>query len=107
MGAERRHPGVLLPAVAAIVVWLGWFEIAPSLGFPTIGPAAMVNRVFVPDSNPGVWLGWILMVVALAIVAALYLALEGRGPLPHGAAFGLLFGVGAWAVSGMVLMPII
>jgi hypothetical protein len=105
--ANRRLLGVLLGAAAAIVAWLGWFQIAPALGFPTIGPAAMLNRVFVPHSNPGIWVGWILVVVALAIVAALYQVLEGRGPMPRGAAFGLLFGVAAWAIGGLILMPII
>jgi len=33
--------------------------------------------------------------------------LEVRGMIPRGAVFGLLFGVAAWAVAGLVVMPII
>jgi quercetin dioxygenase-like cupin family protein len=67
----------------------------------------MVNRVFVPHSNPGAWIGWTLLVVGLAIVVALYEVLDARGLIPRGAVFGLLFGLAAWAVGGLVVMPII
>src|SRR5213596_1365744 len=103
MRVRTRELVRLLGIAVAIVAWLGWFQIAPALGFPTIGPAAMVNRVFVPHSDPGVWLGWILVSVALAIVAALYLALDLRRAMPRGPVFGLLFGVAAWAIVGLVL----
>jgi quercetin dioxygenase-like cupin family protein len=107
--AKGQRQGVVdvLGAIAAIVAWLGWFQVAPALGFPTIGPAAMVNRVFVFHSNPGAWIGWTLLVMGLAIVVALYEVLEVRGMIPRGAVFGLLFGVTAWAVAGLVVMPII
>ena len=102
MRAKGRRLGVVdaLGVIAAIVGWLGWFQVAPALGFPTIGPAAMVNRVFVPHSNPGAWIGWTILVVGLAIVVALYEVLAARGLIPRGAVFGLLFGVAAWAVGG-------
>jgi hypothetical protein len=67
----------------------------------------MVNRVFVFHSDPGAWIGWTLLVMGLAIVVALYEVLEVRGMIPRGAVFGLLFGVAAWAVAGLVVMPII
>jgi quercetin dioxygenase-like cupin family protein len=107
--AKGRRPGVVdvLAAIAAVLAWLGWFQIAPALGFPTIGPAAMVNRVLVFHSNPGAWIGWTLLVMGLAIVVVLYEVLEARGMIPRGAVFGLLFGVAAWAVAGLVVMPII
>ncbi len=109
MRAKGRGLDVVdvLAAIAAIVAWLGWFQVAPALGFPTIGPAAMVNRVFVFHSNPGAWIGWTLLLIGLAIVVALYEVLEARGMIPRGAVFGLLFGVAAWAVAGLVVMPII
>jgi hypothetical protein len=61
MRAPRRRVEVvqLLGIIGAVIAWLGWFQIAPVLGFPTIGPAAMLNRVFVPKSDPGVWAGWV------------------------------------------------
>jgi hypothetical protein len=67
----------------------------------------MVNRVFVFHSNPGAWIGWTLLVIGLAIIVALYEVLEAREMIPRGAVFGLLFGVAAWAVAGLVVMPII
>jgi hypothetical protein len=80
-----------------VVAWLGWFQIAPALGFPTIGPAAMLNRVFVPKSDPGVWVGWVLLVVGLVAVAALYSLAAAGGWFRPGPVSGLLFGLAAWA----------
>jgi hypothetical protein len=107
--ASRRRLGAAggLGAIAAIVAWLGWFQIAPALGFPTIGPAAMLNRVFLPHSDPGVWIGWILLVLLLALAAGLYWMLDGRGLFQGRPLFGLLFGVAAWAIAGLIVMPII
>jgi quercetin dioxygenase-like cupin family protein len=96
----------VLGIVGAIVAWLGWFEIAPALGFPTIGPAAMVNRVFVPDSNPGVWVGWVVLVLGLVGVVALYFLSAARGWFKPGPVPGLLFGLAAWAIAGAVVMVI-
>jgi len=107
MRVRTRELVPLLGIAGAIVAWLGWFEIAPALGFPTIGPAAMLNRVFLPESDPGVWLGWVLIVLSLVAVAALFALATARGWIPRGALSGLLFGVAAWAIGGMVLMVII
>jgi quercetin dioxygenase-like cupin family protein len=96
-----------LGIAGATIAWLGWFEIAPALGFPTIGPAAMLNRVFLPQSDPDVWLGWVLIVLGLVAVAALYEVATARGWIRPGALSGLLVGLVAWAVAGMVLMVII
>jgi hypothetical protein len=90
-----------------VVAWLGWFEIAPALGFPTIGPAAMLNRVFVPKSDPGVWVGWAVLVLVLVVVAGLYSLAAAGGLFRPGSISGLLFGIGAWAIGGMVAMVII
>jgi quercetin dioxygenase-like cupin family protein len=108
MGAGRRiRAPQVLGIVAAVVAWLGWFEIAPALGFPTIGPAAMLNRVFVPKSNPGVWVGWVVLVLGLVVVAVLYSFGAARDWFRPGPVSGLLFGLAAWAIGGMVLMPVI
>jgi mannose-6-phosphate isomerase-like protein (cupin superfamily) len=97
----------LLGVISAVVAWLGWFEIAPALGFPTIGPAAMLNRVIVPESNPGVWQGWLVMVLGLVLVAAVFALATAREWIPSGPMSGVLFGLAAWAVAGMVLMVIL
>jgi quercetin dioxygenase-like cupin family protein len=97
----------LMGIVGAVVAWLGWFEVAPALGFPTIGPAAMLNRVFVPKSDPGVWLGWFVMALGLLAVAALYALATARGWIQPGPLAGSLFGLAAWAIAGMALMVII
>src|SRR5437660_7219377 len=107
--AKGQRSGVVdvLGAVVAIVAWLGWFEIAPALGFPTIGPAAMLNRVFVPKSDPGVWVGWVLLVLSLGVAAALYALAAARGWFRPGPMSGLLFGLAAWAIGGIVVMVVI
>jgi quercetin dioxygenase-like cupin family protein len=107
MRVRRRELVQLLGIAAAAVAWLGWFQIAPALGFPTIGPAAMLNRVFLPGSDPGVWLGWVLVVFGLIAVAALYALATSRDWIRPGVPAGLLFGVAAWAIAGMVFMVII
>jgi hypothetical protein len=107
MRVRTRGLLLLLGTAAAVLAWLGWFEIAPALGFPTIGPAAMLNRVFVPTSDPGVWVGWVLMGLLLVGVAALYLLTTGRGRVPPGPASGALVGFAAWAFAGLVVMVII
>src|SRR5205823_5447114 len=107
MRARTGDLGRLLGIAGAVVAWLGWFQIAPAIGFPTIGPAAMLNRLFLPRSDPGVWLGWFVMVLGLAGVAALYVLATQRGWVRAGPLSGALFGVVAWAIAGMVLMVII
>jgi quercetin dioxygenase-like cupin family protein len=107
MRARTRGLVQLLGIAGAALAWLGWFQIGPALGFPTIGPAAMVNRVFLPKSDPGVWLGWVLVVIGLVAVAALYAMATARrwirpGPLP-----GVLVGLAVWAIAGMIVMVVI
>ena len=106
--SPRRRVEVvqLLGIAGAVIAWLGWFEIAPALGFPTIGPAAMLNRVFVPKSDPGVWVGWVVLVLALVLVAALYSLAAARGWFWPGPSSGLLLGLAAWAIGGMVVMVV-
>ena len=109
MRAPGRQPDVVqsLGVAGAVVAWLGWFEIAPALGFPTMGPAAMLNRVFDRTSDPGVWVGWVVLGLALAAVAALYALAASRGWLPPGPLSGALFGLAAWAIVGMIVMVVL
>ncbi len=88
MRVRTRQLARLLGIAGAIIAWLAWFEIAPALGFPTIGPAAMLNRVFLPRSDPGVWLGWVLMALGLITVTALYLLATARGWIRPGSCRG-------------------
>jgi quercetin dioxygenase-like cupin family protein len=107
MRLRTRELVKLLGIAGAAFAWLGWFQIAPSLGFPTIGPAAMLNRVFLPKSDPGVWLGWVFVVLCLVAVAALYVPATARWGIRPGPVSGVLFGLAAWAIAGLVLMVII
>jgi quercetin dioxygenase-like cupin family protein len=107
MRVRTRELVQLLGIAGATVAWLGWFQIAPSLGLPTIGPAAMLNCVFLPKSDPGVWLGWVLMVLGLVAVAALYALARARGWIRPSPLSGSLVGLAAWAITGMVLMVLI
>ena len=107
MRVRTRELVQLVGVAGAAFAWLGWFQIAPGLGFPTIGPAAMLNQVFLPRSDPGVWLGWVLMGLGLAGVAAVYAVAGARGWLRPGPLSGVLLGLAAWAIAGMVLMVII
>jgi hypothetical protein len=90
--------------VVAALAWFGWFLIAPAFGFPTVRPAAMINRVFLPDSDPQAWLGWVVLTIGLLVLGTLYYVAVARqrGHIPS----GLLFGAAAWFITGLVLMPI-
>jgi len=107
MRARTRGLGRFLGIACAVVVWLGWFQIAPAIGFPTIGPDAMLNRLFLPRSDPGVWLGWLVMTLGLVLVAGLYALAVGRGWVHAGALSGAVFGLVAWTIAGMILMVVI
>jgi quercetin dioxygenase-like cupin family protein len=94
-------------ALAGIVAWVGWLSVSPALGFPTLGPAAMLNRVFVPREDPGSWLGWALLSIGLASAALLYFAAAYRGRLRPSIASGLVYGAICWLITGAIVMPIL
>jgi hypothetical protein len=105
---RRPDPNVLRWAfggAVAILAWLGWAALAPTFGFPTLAPAPMLNRVL--RVSLGSRWGWILLVTGLAVVATAYaIAVSGK-VLPHGLRSGVLFGIGAWLVIGVVVMPVL
>ena len=93
-----------LVAVTAVVAMLGWLQLAPAFSFPVIAPAAMLDRIFGTSREAG-FVGLTLLLLGLAgVVAVYFLVIEprARGPI---AAFA--FAVGAWLVSGAVVMPFV
>lgn len=94
-------------ALAAIAVWLGWFSICPAFGLPSLGPAAMFNRVLAPRADASFLLGWALVFIGLAIAALVYFAAVERRLLRPGIASGLAYGVVGWLVAGAIVMPIL
>ena len=96
-----------LGALAGITAWLGWLTVCPSLGFPSLATAAMLNLVVVPRQDPGFWLGWTLLVVGLAVVALVYLPAVNRSRLRPGIASGVFYGVIWWVIAGAVVMPLL
>src|ERR1700674_1153595 len=94
----------ILVGLAAIAVSLGWLQLAPAFGFPVTAPAAMLDRVLGPHREAGL-AGWALLLVGeLAFTAGYFLIVEGR---THGAAAPFAYAVGAWLLTGAVLMPLI
>jgi hypothetical protein len=88
------------------MAWLGWLAVAPAVGFPTLGAAALINRDVASDENPGFWLGWLILVLGLVAAVGVYLVIAGRLP-KAGIGAGLLYGIGLWLVAGAVVMPIL
>lgn len=102
----------LFGAAAAIVSWSGWLAICPALGFPTLGTVGMVNRVLykeIPDAghNPVFWLGWVILVAALAGAIALFFLLERLRLVRPSIQTGVIFGVALWLGVGLVVMPLL
>ncbi len=102
----------LLGAAAAIVTWLGWLAICPALGFPALGTVGMVNRALykvIPEAghNPGFWLGWFILIAALAGAIALFFMLERLRLVRPSIGTGVIFGLALWLVVGLVVMPLL
>jgi quercetin dioxygenase-like cupin family protein len=99
----RRGLGVL----GGVTAWLGWLTVCPSLGFPSLATAAMLNLVVVPRQDPGFWLGWALLVVGLVVVALVYPPAINRSRLRPGIVSGVIYGVIWWIIAGAVIMPLL
>ena len=103
VSANMRLRRLLVGAVA-IAAMLGWFQLAPAFGLPVTAPVGMLERMLGPIREPGP-AGWALLLLGLAVLAALmFLVIERRTRV---ALTSLAFAVGAWFISGAVLMPLI
>jgi hypothetical protein len=101
-----------LGAAAAVLTWLGWLAICPALGFPSLGAAAMINRAFygnIPEAGrqPGFWVGWVILIAALVGAVAVFFIFERVGLLRASIRTGVIYGVAAWLLSGVVIMPLL
>jgi hypothetical protein len=99
--------GLVLGALAGIAAWVGWLTVCPALGLPTLGTAAMFNRVLVPREDPGFWLGWGVLLIGLAAAALLYIVLAVTGRVRPSVASGALYGVVCWLIAGAIVMPLL
>ena len=94
----------LLVGMAAVASNLGWLQVAPAFGFPVTAPAAMLDRMLGPSREIGA-AGWAMLLLGQAAFAALsFVAVERRTRV---ALTSLAFAVGAWLISGAVLMPLV
>ena len=87
--------------------WVGWFSVAPALGFPSLGPAAMFNRVLAPRADSDYWIGWALLLIALAVAVLVYLGAVRRGLWRAHIVSGLVYGAVCWLIAGAVVMPVL
>jgi mannose-6-phosphate isomerase-like protein (cupin superfamily) len=94
----------LLVGVAAIAANLGWLQLAPAFGFPVTAPVGMLDRILGPTHEAGAP-GWTLLLLGQAAIAALAFVLVEPRTQRWLASFG--FAVGAWLLSGAVLMPLV
>jgi hypothetical protein len=94
----------LLGGVAAIAANLGWLQLAPAFGYPVTAPAGMLDRMLGASREAGP-AGWALLLLSQGLFAALmFVVVERRTRV---ALASLAFTVGAWFISGAVLMPLI
>lgn len=95
-----------------MVTWSGWLAICPVLGFPTLGTVGMVNRALfkeIPEAghNPGFWLGWLILIAALAGAIALFFMFERLRLVRANIRTGVIFGLALWLLVGIVVMPLL
>ena len=101
VSANARRP---LVGVASVAAMLGWLQLAPAFGFPVTAPAGMLDRVFGATREAGP-VGWVLLLLGDAVFVAFYFLLverRVRGPVAP-----MAFALGAWLVSGAVVMPLV
>jgi hypothetical protein len=102
-----RHPAWwwVFGGAVAVLSWLGWAAVAPTLGLPPLAPAAMVNRALHIDVGSR-W-GWGGVILALAFAAAGYAIAVSEGLLRPSLRSGLVFGAAMWLVVGALAMPLL
>jgi mannose-6-phosphate isomerase-like protein (cupin superfamily) len=89
---------------AAVVTSLGWLQLAPAFGAPVTAPAGMLDRLLGADREAGP-IGWALLVIGEAAIVTLYfLVVERRS---RRLLAPMAFALGAWFVSGAVVMPLV
>jgi hypothetical protein len=94
----------VLVATAAVVASLGWLQLAPAFGFPVTAPAAMLDRMLGAHREAGP-AGWALLLLGEAVlVTGYFLVVE---PRTRAAVAPFAYALGAWLLSGAVLMPVI
>jgi hypothetical protein len=94
----------VLVGTAAVVAALGWLQLEPAFGFPVTAPAATLDRMLGAHREAGP-AGWALLLVGEAVLAAGYfLVVE---PRTRGVVAPIAYALGAWLLSGAVLMPVI
>ena len=94
----------LLVGATAIATNLGWLQLAPAFGYPVTAPAGMLDRALGAGREAGP-AGWALLLIGEALFVALMFRIVERRP--RAALAALAFSVGAWLISGAVLMPLI
>jgi len=94
----------VLVGMAAVAAGLGWLQLAPAFGFPVTAPAAMLDRMLGAHREAGP-AGWALLLLGEAAFAAAYLLVVE--PRTQGVVAPLAYALGAWLLSGAVLMPVI
>jgi quercetin dioxygenase-like cupin family protein len=94
----------LLVGVAAIAADLGWLQLAPAFGFPVTAPVGMLDRMLGATREAGP-AGWALLLLGQAAFAGLAFVVIERQTRRGLGSFA--FAVGAWFISGAVLMPLI
>lgn len=88
----------------AVVVWIGWLEFAPALGFPEVSPAGMLNRTL--GVAPDALLGWAVLFGGLAGLAVGYLLATAKRLSRPGFFSGAIYGIALWFLTGAILMPL-
>jgi hypothetical protein len=94
----------VLVGTVAVVGALGWLQLAPAFGFPVTAPAAMLDRMLGAHREAGL-AGWVLLLLGVGIFAAAYLLVVE--PRTKWVVAPIAYALGAWLVSGAVLMPVI
>jgi hypothetical protein len=94
----------LLVGATAIAANLGWLQLAPAFGFPVTAPAGMLDLLLGASREAGP-AGWALLLLGQAAFAVVFLILVERRRRVWLTSLGLA--VGAWLISGAILMPLI